>query len=113
MALIRSEGLRFPKWRLTLAVYPLMLQSAAVYPLMASIGPGDEVDAEKDQTFRIWTLGGIMVPVVRKDGLVTVDMGTPILEGEWRGGLRPSPPLEGASGSPSTVLPEPEPEYVG
>ena len=39
---------------------------------------GEKTD--KGQAFKIETLGGIMIPVVRDDGTVTVDMGEPILE---------------------------------
>ena len=42
---------------------------------------GDEKSGES-RSYRISTLAGVIVPVVRGDGLVTVDMGTPILEGE-------------------------------
>eukprot|EP00630_Chrysocystis_fragilis_P006657 CAMPEP_0197387962 /NCGR_PEP_ID=MMETSP1165-20131217/806_1 /TAXON_ID=284809 /ORGANISM="Chrysocystis fragilis, Strain CCMP3189" /LENGTH=369 /DNA_ID=CAMNT_0042913297 /DNA_START=24 /DNA_END=1134 /DNA_ORIENTATION=+ len=37
---------------------------------------------ETGEAFKIETLGGLMVPVVRDDGSVTVDMGEPILEPE-------------------------------
>jgi diaminopimelate epimerase len=42
--------------------------------IFSSGGPGDK-------TYKISTLAGTIVPVVRDDGLVTVDMGEPILEG--------------------------------
>lgn len=42
--------------------------------------PGDDKSGES-RSYRISTLAGVIVPVVRGDGLVTVDMGTPILEG--------------------------------
>lgn len=42
--------------------------------LVSPGGPGDK-------TYKISTLAGTIVPVVRDDGLVTVDMGEPILEG--------------------------------
>ena len=42
---------------------------------------GDDKSGES-RSYRISTLAGVIVPVVRGDGLVTVDMGTPILEGE-------------------------------
>lgn len=39
----------------------------------------------QERTYKIWTLAGPIVPVVRKDGLVTVDMGAPILKGRQAG----------------------------
>lgn len=42
---------------------------------------GDDKSGES-RSYRISTLAGVIVPVVRGDGLVTVDMGMPILEGE-------------------------------
>lgn len=50
----------------------------------------------QERTYKIWTLAGPIVPVVRKDGLVTVDMGAPILKGrQAAGSSRRSLPREG------------------
>jgi diaminopimelate epimerase len=40
-----------------------------------------DLDGQKEATYRIGTGAGVIVPVVHTDGLVTVDMGPPELNG--------------------------------
>ncbi|CAM9197495.1 unnamed protein product [Discosporangium mesarthrocarpum] len=40
-----------------------------------------DLDGKEDATYKVHTLAGPIIPVVRKDGLVTVDMGPPELNG--------------------------------
>jgi hypothetical protein len=45
---------------------------------------GEEKKEEvAERAYRVWTLAGTMIPVVRSGGFVTVDMGEPILDGAW------------------------------
>jgi len=56
----------------------------SLLPSSPPLPQGDDRNGES-RSYRIYTLAGMVVPVVRGDGLVTVDMGTPILDGEEGG----------------------------